>query len=203
MTDKTLRQQLREEMKQIGFNQSQFQIQYLAADKGSPARLYRWALIQIDEKLNALENASFCRRRVDIDIQEIQEKLKELKPNSFEAQRLMIDLEEKELALEKEIKLIEDAAIELSHYVAIKNSVPAVNRDEFEKQELGYWQQRLIDDARLQITTQGRMNHDIAKALEQVGVNPIELTHAVAINTSSKFKILEQQNKHLLEEGKK
>lgn len=161
-------EKIREKMKNVPFGNSVFQIQHFISNDHTPERNYRNALLQLNGKFNALQECAFRRRRKDIDIREIKEKL--LKAEGYEKERLEIDLEEAQLQLDNEIKFIEDAMVEVKTYEAILDSLPDFTREEFEKSEKGYWELRLINDARRQIESKGSVDPGFLDSLEKIGV---------------------------------
>lgn len=153
----------------VPFGNSVYQIQNFTAGKETPERRYRNCLLQIDQKQRALKECEFRRKRLDIDIAEIKEKM--LGAEKFEKQRLEIDLEEKQFGLDYEIKLIEDCIIEIAAYKAILKDLPEFTREDFEQAEQEYWEKRLLNDARREVTSTGTVSPQTIESLENIGFN--------------------------------
>ena len=176
-----------EKFKNVPFGNSVFQIQNFIANQDTPQRSYRHVLLQLDAKIKAMKECSFRRRRKEIDIKEIEEKLKIAE--GYVKERLEIDLEEAQYQMEAEIKLIEDAAIEIAAYEKILEKLGDFTREEFEQAERGYWEVRLLKNAQKEISTRGTVDIGTLNALEQIGVK-IERgsdgLHRITGNISSK-----------------
>jgi len=167
-------EKIREKMKNVPFGNSVFQIQHFISNDHTPERNYRNALLQLHGKLNALQECAFRRRRKEIDIEEMEEKLADLSKSpemrKYEIRRVKIDLEEARLQLDNEIKFIEDAMVEVKAYEKILDELPDFTREEFEQSEKGYWEQRLLNDARRQIESNGRVDAGFLDSLEKIGL---------------------------------
>jgi hypothetical protein len=158
-------------IRSVPFGNSQFQINTFVGNDITPERTYRNVLLQLNQKLNALQECSFRRRRKEIDIKEIEQKLsKRAGMSTYEPERLKIDLEEATGQLENEIKLIEDAEIEIQTYLKILDSLPEITREQFENSEKKYWQCRLLKDAQREIQSMGHIDRGTLQALEQTGL---------------------------------
>lgn len=181
----------KEQMRNVPFNSSIFQILHFGRGQETPERTYRNCLLQLNQKIDALQACKFRRERTDIDIEEIKDKLKTA--NGFERKRLEIDLHEKQFQLENEKKLIEDAIIEVNTYKYILKSLPEFTREEFEKAEPGYWKERLLADARREIISNGYVGKDTIMSLEQIGFD-------VGKNEKGQFAF---QDKSVLNKGDK
>jgi len=153
--------------KNVPFGISIFQIQNFTAGKESPYRRYRHCLLQLHQKTITLKGSQFNRERLDIDIEEINEKLKTAV--GFERRRLEVDLKEKQFNLDGEVKLIEDCLIEVAAYEAILNNLPKFTREEFEQAEQGYWEKRLLNDAKREVISSGTITPATIKSLENIG----------------------------------
>lgn len=158
--------EVRELMRNVPFGNSQFQIQNFMEGL-TPERIYRNVLLQLHQKLNALDECRLSRKRTEIDIEEVKEKL--LTAKSFEAKRLEVDLEEKELQLKKDVKLIEDCLIEVQTYTKTLEGLPKYSREQFELAESGYWQKRLTLEADLELKSTGHISTGTLKSLIQIG----------------------------------
>lgn len=160
--------ELKKKMKSVPFGNSAFQNIHFTAGKEGKERRYRHCLLQINQKLNALQECQFRRQRIEIDICEINEKL--LTAKGFDRERLIVDLEEKEWNLENEIKLIEDALIEMETYKTIIAEMPDITREQFEQAEHKYWRTRLLDDARREFLSSGTVSIGTLASLEATGL---------------------------------
>ena len=162
--------ELEKEMLNVPFGNSAFQNQNFGVQHNSDARKYRHCLLQIDQKLRALKTCEFRRRRLEIDLEEIKYKLNTEDLSTFDRRRLEIDFEEKEYGLNTEIKLIEDALIELHTYDVMLSKLPKITREEFENSEQKYWTTRLLESARHEIVSNGTVSVGILESLEQIGL---------------------------------
>ncbi|MBN2040746.1 MAG: hypothetical protein JW864_11935 [Spirochaetes bacterium] len=159
---------INEKMKQVPFGNSLFQIQNFIANQDTPERSYRHVLLQLDAKSKAMKECSFRRRRKEIEIKETEEKLKTAE--GYTKERLEIDLEEAQYQMDAEIKLIEDAVIEIAAYEKILEKLGDFTREEFEQAERGYWEVRLLKNAQKEIATRGTVDIGTMIALEQIGI---------------------------------
>lgn len=181
----------KEQMRNVPFNNSVFQILQFSRGQETPERTYRNCLLQLNQKLNALQECKFRRERTDIDIEEIEEELKTA--DGFKRKRLEIDLREKQFQIENEKKLIEDAIIEVNTFRYILKSLPEFTREEFERAEPKYWKEKLLADARHEIVSSGYIGKDTINSLEQIGID-------VGKNEKGQFVF---QDKNILEKGDK
>jgi hypothetical protein len=156
-------------MENVPFGNSQFQIEAFIAGEETPERTYRTVLLQLNEKLNALQECKFRRKRLEIDMTELEEKIASSK-NKFEVERAKVDLEEKQWRLDNEVKLINDCGFEIEKYQEILDKLPKFTREEFDAGEHRYWQNRLLDDAKRQHIALGYVDAQTIKSLQQVGV---------------------------------
>ena len=154
--------------KNVPFGNSIFQIQHFTDGKETLQRRYRHCLLQLDQKLRALKECKFRRKRLEIDIEEIVEKL--TTSISYETKRLQVDLEEKKYYLEIEAKLIEDCLIEVAVYKKILSGLPEYSREEFEASEPEYWGKRLLNDAQREVTSMGYVTVQTIQSLENIGI---------------------------------
>lgn len=162
-------EEIKAQFKNVPFGDSMFQINKFNRGQETPARLYRNCLLQLDKKIRALNECKFRRRRIEIDIAELKSKLH--KDNSFDKQRHEIDIEEKEYQLDNELKLIEDAFIEVETYKQILKTLPVFTREEFERNEEEYWKRRLLGDMKNEVLSTGSTASDTIKSLGQIGIS--------------------------------
>ena len=178
----------KKQMKNVPFGMSIFQIKILCK-KESPQREYRHCLLQLNQKINALNECKFRRDRIQIDMEEIDSKLETA--TNFEKRRLEIDKKEKQYRLDEEIKLIEDALIEIETYKHTLKGLPEYTREEYEKSELQYWKEKFLSDMKHEMIATGMVSKDTVEQLEKVGVT-------IGKNTEGKLTITE----NTLQDGK-
>lgn len=181
--------ELKKQMREVPFGNSLYQIENFTAGKETPERRRRNLLLQIDKKIQALSECSFRRRRCEVDIAEINEKIQTA--TGFPKERLLIDKEEKESQLDSELKLIEDAMIELTAMDKMLATLPEINREQFEANEKKYWRARLLSDARREYISTGTISVGTITSLEETGL-------VVGRNETGKI-IYTENNEGLLE----
>ena len=159
-----------EEYRNVPFGNSVFQITNFTDGQESPARRYRHCLLQLHQKERTLKECEFRRRGIDIDIEELNEKITKHPEGSFKRQRLELKLEKKEFGLEAELKLIEDALVEVATYKALLKDLPTFTREEFESNEYVYWERRLLGDARRELVSNGTVSPGVMSSLERMGI---------------------------------
>ena len=152
---------------EIPLGNSMFQIQNFIAT-GPPERRLRACILQLRQKEAALKECVFHRRRFDIDISDLKEKL--LTATGYAKDRLQLELEEKEFGLNSELELIADCVVEIATYRKIMEGLPKTNRVDFENAEYEYWKERLLKDAKHEITSSGSVSKGTIDALEQMGI---------------------------------
>lgn len=158
----------KELMSNVPFGNSIFQNKVLRK-QDTPEREYRNCLLQLRQKQNALTECRFRRQRIEIDIEEIESKLSTCS-NEFERRRLLIDKEEKQYQLDNEIKLIEDALIEVKTFESILKSLPKFTREEFERAEFKYWKNRFLQKMNNEVIINGAPSVETVEALRSVGI---------------------------------
>lgn len=159
---------IKEKMKNVPFGNSIFQIEHFSRGNETPERAYRNCLLQLNQKIKALKECEFRRRRLDIDIQELSQKFEEAE--GFEKKRIAIDIEEKKFYLNEEVKLIEDCYIEIRVYENILSQLPDFSREDFEKAESIYWEKKLLADMQKEVSSLGYVQKDTMQSLEQIGI---------------------------------
>lgn len=182
-------EEIKKAMQDVPFGNSHFQnVTFLAQE--TPERQYRNVLLQMNQKLDALQKCQFNRRRAEIDIQEIEEKLSTATGHA--KRRLEIDLEEKKWELSNEIKYIEDAIIEVNSFYQVFKGLPKITREQFEATEKDYWTKRLVKDAQLSIAASGAMDTGVAESIRLLGMNPIGVQEELRlINNAQRQMALE------------
>lgn len=170
--EKSIIEEIKRDTENVPFGNSQFQNEKFSSNQETPERKYRHALLQMDQKINALKECEFRRRRLEIDIRELEEK----RPTrtGFELDRIDIDIEEKQWALNNEIKLINDAIIEVGTfykiYKELKAQLPTITRESFEAAECGYWKSRLTNEATREALCDGRVSTGTMQSLLSVDI---------------------------------
>lgn len=171
-TDKMI-QEIKEASKNVPFGSSEFQNIYFSANQETPERKYRHLVLQMDQKINTLQHCKFNRDRIELAIEELEYKIHSCEPDSFEARKLKIDLKEKQWALNNEVKLIEDAIIELVTFYSMFKQLPSIDRLTFEKQEKVYWTERLLREAKASVLSTGSIEQGLSLALSHIGIDPV------------------------------
>jgi hypothetical protein len=161
----------RQLMHNVPFGSSKFALETLSKEL-TPERQFRHTLLQLNEKLAALDLCRFTRNRIENDLEEMKEELSKERfstVKSFDFRRIEVDIEEKELQLKNEIKLIEDAVIEVDAHLAILDGLPKFTREQFEGAEIGYWRQRLLGDAEREAISSGTVGVGTLASLQKIG----------------------------------
>lgn len=180
-------------MNTVPFGNSQFQIKYFIDGQEGTARRARTIILQLDRKIKALKECEFRRERINIDIDEIKEKLDRYSRHpsgvtNYDKRRLDLELREKEWTLQSELKLIDDAMVEIQTYLSLLEELPELkSRIDFEKKEFEYWVKRLTDDATREYVSTRTISVGTIKALNQIGFN--------VIHNEDKFEIRHINNK--------
>jgi hypothetical protein len=151
----------------IPYGDSLFQIENFIA-VGPDGRKLRTCQLQLRKKLSAIEECKLRRRRLDIDKREKEEKLQTAE--GYEKERIQVDLDEIQYKLDSEIELIEDCVIEAKYYQGVIDSLPKMTREDFEAEEKSYWTNRLLNDARREIATSGRVEKGTLESIEKIGL---------------------------------
>lgn len=195
-------EQLKDEMRQVPFGNSQFQVRHFTPGGEGPERRYRNCLLQINRKLQALQECEFRRQRLEIDMEEIASRLSEDmkwdRMSVFDERRARIDLDEKQYALNTEVKLIEDALIEIEVYRDELSRLPKFSRDEFERGEKQYWINRLLGDAQRQMISMGHVEIGTMQSLQQIGIIGVGMNDSGQLQYHQ-IKQEEDSNEHVLE----
>lgn len=157
----------KQQMKNVPFGNSIFQIKTFCK-KESPEREYRNCLLQLNQKLNTLQECKFRREKLNIDLEEIEEKLSNA--TGFEKKRLEIDKREKQYRLDEEIKLIEDALVEIETYKHTLKNLPEFTREQFEKAEFAYWKDKFLSAMKHEVLITGTVLKDTVEQLEKLGI---------------------------------
>jgi len=170
--------------KEIPFGNSKFQnIYFVANNEDTPARAYRHIGLRLFNRIRALKEAYFNRKKEDIDLMELREKIADPSTSKFDRMRYEIDIE-RILSNRPDIdKLIYDALIEVNTLYNMYKKLPKYTGDSFEKEERLHYEIRLQKEVRGltgALKSLNAMNFDITKVatLEQLlnQTNVIEST---------------------------
>lgn len=160
------------EMKEkVPFSNSDFQIQKFVIDGVTAERCYRSSLLQLNQKIIALQESKFRRERYLVDIEEAKDKLKKDNIDKYEKRRLEILIDEKVFYYSNEEKLINDCIRECKLYYTILKKLPDINREKFENSEQSYWIQRLQRDAINDIKIKGIIEKATLESLNKLGID--------------------------------
>jgi hypothetical protein len=147
----------------IPFGNSQFQTEkFVIGGERTPERAYRAIGLAMSSKLQALKEEYYKRKKEDIDIEELEYKIKKTK-NKFDKKRYAIKIEQKLSNRKSTDKLINDALAELNILYNAFKELPKYTREEFEKGEYKYFEQKL--------SRQVLVPNDSINSLELIGVN--------------------------------
>ena len=152
---------------EIPLGNSIFQIQNFIVT-GTPERKLRTCLLQLRQKETALKECVFRRRRYEIELKELNDKF--LISVGHEKDKLQIDIEELNFKLDSEIELINDCVVEIAVYRRLMEDLPKATRSDFENAEYEYWKERLLNDARHEMTSTGSVSKGTIESLENMGI---------------------------------
>jgi hypothetical protein len=171
---------------EIPFDKSTFQIQVFDQIHETDTRNYRHLLLQANRKINALKECDFRRQKIVLELEFKRKQLFRLDDDlkaffskspdekydtlKFNKDNLEIEIFEKEYYLSQEEKFIKDAIIELTYFNELLKNYPEFTREEFENGEAEYWKKRFIHEAGLQYTSNGRIESELLKQLENIKI---------------------------------
>jgi hypothetical protein len=170
MVDVKIINEIIEQMDSVPFGNSAFQNRFLTDGHESPERRKRVVLLQLDARIEALQQARFSLDRQLIDIDELRIKMEQT-TDRFEKRRLEVDLDEKLWAMGKNKKLIKDAMIEVATFHEELKTLPSFTREEFEKAELPYWETRFGKEALLEMKYTGHVSSGLMKEANKIGLD--------------------------------
>jgi len=128
----------------IPFENSQFQTEaFVIAAQVTPERAYRSIGLQMNSKIQALNEAKYSRAKEDIDIEELEFKIADPTTNKFDRRRFQLDIEQKLANRPYTDKLINDALQELNVLYHHFKTLPRYTRDEFEAGEKTHFEVKL------------------------------------------------------------
>lgn len=186
--------QLQEYMREVPFGNSIFQINHFTHGDETPERKVRNCLLQINQKLCALQECKYERDLMEIEVDEIDEKLSIEGTGKFEKRRLEVRKKQILFKLKNQIKFIEDAEIEISAYLGQLNSLPKITREQFEGNELAYWSRRLMNDARIEYKCNKSLDKGTLKSLNSIGIADISIGDRGNIEYSAESQIVKLLN---------
>lgn len=186
-------EEIKKMMWDIPFGNTSFQIQHFLREY-TPERQLRMILLQMNEKITSLEKYKLNRQRIELDLEELEEKIN--KAEGRERKRLEIDLIEKQMDHNASMKLVNDTVAEVQTYDNLLREVQAavgeVNRDNFEKAEQKYWEMRLLDDARTNLTGNGSIDRGTLQSLQKIGLTAVRGHDGISFLTNDQMLKLEQ-----------
>jgi hypothetical protein len=122
--------------KEIPFANSQFQMDnFIVNAEITTGRAYRKVLLQINDRLSALNEAKYNLAKEDIDIEELQEKIKNPDSNKFDIRRWDLEINRKIELRQGIMKLVNDAIYDVTHLYQIFSKMPKYTREQFEAEE--------------------------------------------------------------------
>ncbi len=156
----------------VPFGNSSFQEAHFTPGREGVLRRRRSILLNLNKRLDALQEAKFSRDRQQVTIDEANSKIARLDPveDVYEIRRLEIDRDEARYRLAGQEKYIADAMIDCETMYAELGTLPECTRLEFEQAERGYWEKRLTSDAIRELNATGRIEIGTSKALDDIGV---------------------------------
>jgi hypothetical protein len=136
----------------------------------SPGRAYRALGLAMMNKIHAVEELRFSRRREAVDIDELTALLADESQTVYNKRRAQIDIEHKRHSTEYIDKLLNDAIVELNGMYHEFKKFPTYTREQFENEE------QLHFESRLQLALESEGNGErISKALMTISNNFDEL----------------------------
>lgn len=161
----------------VPLDRSRFQLAaFTGGDEGgTPERRVRALLLNLDSKLQAVEEARFRREEMAVTLDELDFVLDRLDdqsdPQGFERRRKDIARRKAVAGLDREDKLIRDALAEIEAMYAELLTLPRVeSREQFEAAEARYWITRLMRVAEREAIAVGRPSAGTIEALAQAGI---------------------------------
>lgn len=187
-------EEIKKMMWDIPFGNTRFQIQNFLREY-TPERQLRMILLQMNEKITSLEKYKLNRQRIELDLEEIEEKI--AKAEGRDRKRLEIDLVEKQMDHQASMKLVNDTVAEVQTYDTllreVQTAVGEVSRDSFEKAEQKYWEMRLLDDARTNLTGNGSIDRGTLQSLQKIGLTAVRGHDGITFLTNDQLLQIEQK----------
>ncbi len=198
--DSNLLEKLDRIVEEIPLGNSRYQIQEMICKKESASRSLKAAVINAKSRRDALQTAAFGRLRLQVKIDQLHDKI-EKETDVFERKLMEIDLQEMKLDLKNQEKMIKDAVYEFNAYAEVIEVLPnEMTREQFEMLEHDHWEQKALNDIRVDLVAHGRAQEGSERLLNNVK-NPARKEDG---SLSYNFKRLEVKNHKLnaLEGGK-
>lgn len=128
---------------EVPFGNSDFQNRAFVVDsEHTPARAYRHAALRIVDRINALQEAYYSRRRGAIQLKILQRDAAN-EEDELKRQLILLDIERATASAPYTDKLIRDAIREIESLWPIIAGLGALSRSKFEAGELGHFEKRL------------------------------------------------------------
>tara|TARA_Y100000310_G_scaffold327307_1_gene393443 strand:- start:2337 stop:2951 length:615 start_codon:yes stop_codon:yes gene_type:complete len=181
-------EELTNQMKEIPMGNSEFQSAILTDNTHASARRVRHILLQLKQSRDALFSAGIKIRKYSIQIEQLKEKIEEeLDPHKIDLMQLKI--EEKIYHVKSSTILISDTISEVKNYLNELDTLPKFNREEFEKEELNYWHDRILKDAENQIDSMNTINEGTIQTLRKLGYSIKRSEKGIAVIPISETSI--------------
>lgn len=191
-------EEIKKMMWDIPFGNTRFQIENFLREY-TPERQLRMILLQMNEKITSLEKYKLNRQRIELDLEELEEKI--AKAEGRDRKRLEIDLVEKQMDHQASMKLVNDTIAEVQTYDTLLREVQAavgeVSRDSFEKAEQRYWELRLLDDARTNLTGNGSIDRGTLQSLQKIGLTAVRGHDGISFLTNDQLLQIEQKQSEM------
>jgi hypothetical protein len=188
-------EEIKKMMWDIPFGNTRFQIEHFLREH-TAERQIRMILLQISEKITSLEKFKLSRQRLELDLEEIQEKIE--KAEGRDRRRFELDLEEKRIDYNQSLKLVNDTLEEVKIYDSLlkeaQGAVGEVTRDNFEQAEQKYWELRLLDDARANMTANGSLEKGVIQSLQKIGLTAVRSHEGISFLTNEQMLQLEEKS---------
>lgn len=186
-------EEIKQMMWDIPFGNTAFQIKAFLREY-TPERQLRMILLQMNEKITSLEKYKLNCQRIELDLEEFEEKIAASEGRA--KQRLEIDLIEKRMDHKASMKLVNDTVAEVQTYDVLLKEVQAlvgaVSRDSFEGAEQKYWELRLMDDAKANMTGNGSIDRGTLQSLSKIGLNAVRGHDGISFLNNEQMLQLEQ-----------
>jgi len=145
----TILDELEDAFFDIPFENSAYQTNHFVVDAQlTPERAYRAIGLRMSNRMRALREAQFGRRREDVDIDELRAKIADTATSEWDRRRAAIDIEQKLVNRRFTGKLINDAIAELNVLYRRFQALPRFTRAQFEDGEAGHFVEKLGRQAR-------------------------------------------------------
>lgn len=137
---------------EIPFGNSAFQNNFFVmAAEITPGRALRHCLLRLHNRIAALKECYYSLQLEDIDIAEMEYKMTSDRYSRFAKQRYALKIEQKKVNRISTQKMIEDCIQEIETLYSAFQSLPKMNRIEFENEERKHFELKLAKDALIAI----------------------------------------------------